>query len=145
MLKVLSLRDDQLDTMRAECRVSGQDFYNYVASKVLEKPYAEVSGQERSGIKNLLFAYMYGSRHPFKHPLLTLGAWEADGKDWVRRNSENGVVLRVSPSGSVWTWEVPPAIFDTTTRTEINSGTDTTVEGAKAQADYAGRSFGFSA
>lgn len=141
MLSVLSLRDDQLETLREECRVSGQDFHKYVASKVLEKPYEEVTPRERNGIKNLLFAFMYGSHQPLKNALLTVNDWEADGKDWVRRNSEKGIVLRVSFRDGRWTWEVPPAIYQT--RNHLNSGTSDTPEGAQHQADHAARSFGF--
>jgi len=62
--QVFNLSRQELDSLKRQAINDNQDFLCLVASRASGISYDEVDAHTRMRVKSLLFAYLYGRRHP---------------------------------------------------------------------------------
>jgi hypothetical protein len=98
-----ALGEDEIDAIRAECQATGKNFHTLTASRALQKPYEDVTDEERKAAHELLFTYLHSGRFPIQTYQVMLNErafWM--GFEEAKRSLSNGFQLGTrirDPSG----------------------------------------------
>jgi hypothetical protein len=89
-----ALSETEIDAIRVECQTTGKNFQTLTVSRALNKPYEDVTVEERQAAHELLFTYLHSGRFPVQTYQVTLNSrtfWM--GFEETRRALQNGFTL----------------------------------------------------